>query len=52
MRGATVGRWILARRFEELSYGLKGDALEVFDEFVERDYPNPVDKTHAKNEEL
>ena len=52
VRGATVGGWIPARRFEELSYGLKGDALGVFDEVVERDYPNPVDKTHANYEEL
>ena len=52
VRGVTVGGWMPAHQFEELSYGLNGDVLEVFDEVVERDYPNTVDKTHANYEEL
>ena len=47
VREATAGGWIPARRFKELGYALKGDALEVFDEIVGRDYPNPADKTNA-----
>ena len=49
---AMAGGWVPARQFEELDYALKGDALEAFDEIVEKDYPNPADKTDANYEEL
>ena len=52
IREATVGGWPAVRRFEGLSYCLKDDALEAYEEIVPRDYPNFADKTDANYQEL
>ena len=44
--------WNAARKFTELEACLTGEAEDAYSFLVERDYPNPADKTNANYEEL
>ena len=49
---ALIGPWTPAKRFIQLGLSCKDRAKDTFVKLVDRDYPNPDDKTDANYDEL